>query len=66
GYAGIVHGYRFRSLGNEGHSTALDQVISTMVVQERHLWLDLAQMSDADKVCFLDAPISQASLFGDT
>ncbi|KAL0195227.1 hypothetical protein M9458_008799, partial [Cirrhinus mrigala] len=42
------------------------KVMSTMVVQERHLWLNLAQMSDADKVRFLDAPISQAGLFGDT
>ncbi|KAI2646090.1 Sentrin-specific protease 2 [Labeo rohita] len=45
---------------------SLGQVMSTMVVQERHLWLNLAQMSDADKVRFLDAPISQAGLFGDT
>ncbi|KAL0195456.1 hypothetical protein M9458_009028, partial [Cirrhinus mrigala] len=42
------------------------KVMSTMVVQERHLWLNLAQMCDADKVRFLDAPISQAGLFGDT
>ncbi|KAI2653984.1 Phosphatidylinositol 4-kinase pik1 [Labeo rohita] len=34
------------------------QVMSTVVVQEHHLWLNLAQMSDADKVRFLDAPIS--------
>ncbi|KAL0197604.1 hypothetical protein M9458_006144, partial [Cirrhinus mrigala] len=42
------------------------KVMSTMVVQERHLWLNLAQMSDADHVRFLDALISQAGLFGDT
>ncbi|KAL0168512.1 hypothetical protein M9458_036734, partial [Cirrhinus mrigala] len=35
-------------------------------VQERHLWLNLAEMRDAEKVHFLDAPISQVSLFGDT
>ncbi len=40
--------------------------MSTMVVQERHLWLDLAEMKDVDKARFLDAPISQAGLFGDT
>ncbi|KAL0158577.1 hypothetical protein M9458_046653, partial [Cirrhinus mrigala] len=45
---------------------SLGQVMSTMVVQERHLWLNLPQMSDADKVRFLDAPISQAGLFSDT
>ncbi|KAL0147132.1 hypothetical protein M9458_057656 [Cirrhinus mrigala] len=45
---------------------ALGQVMSTMVVQERHLWLNLAQMSDVDKVRFLDASVSQVGLFGDT
>ncbi|KAI2656006.1 Transposon Ty3-G Gag-Pol polyprotein [Labeo rohita] len=45
---------------------SLGQVMATMVVQERHLWLNLAQMADADKVRFLDAPISQAGLFSDT
>ncbi len=40
--------------------------MSTMVVQERHLWLNLAEMKDIDKARFLDAPISQAGLFGDT
>ncbi|KAI2663570.1 Transposon Ty3-I Gag-Pol polyprotein [Labeo rohita] len=40
--------------------------MSTIVVQERHLWLTLAQMADVDKSRFLDAPISQGGLFGDT
>lgn len=31
--------------------------LSTLVVQEHHLWLNLAKMRDAEKVCFLDAPI---------
>ncbi len=38
--------------------------MSTMVVQERHLCLNLAEMKDVDKARFLDAPISQAGLFG--
>ncbi len=42
------------------------KAMSTMVVQERHLWLNLAEMRDVDKARFLDAPISQAGLFGDT
>ncbi len=42
------------------------KVMSTMVVQERHLWLNLAEMKDVDKARFLDTPISQAGLFGDT
>ncbi len=40
--------------------------MSTMVVQERLLWLNLAEMKDVDKARFLDAPISQAGLFGIT
>ncbi|KAL0170750.1 hypothetical protein M9458_035346, partial [Cirrhinus mrigala] len=47
-------------------SRSLGQVMSNMVVQECHLWLYLAEMRDTDKVRFLDAPVSQASLFGDT
>ncbi|KAL0186640.1 hypothetical protein M9458_018310, partial [Cirrhinus mrigala] len=45
---------------------ALGRVMSTMVVQERHLWLNLAEMRDAEKARFLDAPISQTGLFGET
>ncbi len=45
---------------------SLGKVMSTTVVQERLLWLNLAEMKDVDKACFLDAPISQAGLFGDT
>ncbi|KAL0149293.1 hypothetical protein M9458_055331 [Cirrhinus mrigala] len=41
-------------------SQSLGQVMSTLVVQERHLWLNLAQMADVDKARFLDAPVSQA------
>ncbi|KAL0163691.1 hypothetical protein M9458_039444, partial [Cirrhinus mrigala] len=45
---------------------ALGRAMSTMVVQERHLWLNLAEMRDAEKARFLDAPISQTGLFGET
>ncbi len=45
---------------------SLGKAMSTMVVQERHLWLNLAEMKDVDKARFLDAPISQAGLFSDT
>ncbi len=37
---------------------SLGTAMSTMVVQERHLWLNLAEMKDVDKARFLDAPIS--------
>ncbi|KAL0148328.1 hypothetical protein M9458_056390, partial [Cirrhinus mrigala] len=42
---------------------ALGKAMSTMMVQERHLWLNLAEMRDVEKVRFLDAPISQAGRF---
>ncbi len=42
---------------------ALGQPMSTLVVQERHLWLTLADMRESDKHRFLDSPISQAGLF---
>ncbi len=45
---------------------SLGKAMSTMVVQERHLWLNLAEMKDVDKARFLDAPISQGGLFGVT
>lgn len=40
--------------------------MSNMLVHERHLWLNLAEIRDTDKVRFLDVPISQGGLFGDT
>ncbi len=45
---------------------SLGKAMSTMVVQERHLWRNLAEMKDVNKARFLDAPISRAGLFGDT
>lgn len=38
---------------------ALGRVMSTLVVQEHCLWLNLAEMQDVEKVCFLYASISQ-------
>ncbi len=45
---------------------SLGRAMSTLVVQERHLWLNLADMCEPDKVRFLNAPVCQAGLFGDT
>ncbi len=38
---------------------SLGRAMSTMVVQERHLWLCLADMKEVDKARFLNAPVSQ-------
>ncbi len=43
---------------------AVGRAMSTLEVQERHLWLCLADMRDTDKVRFLNSPVSQTGLFG--
>ncbi|XP_077057746.1 uncharacterized protein LOC143710638 [Siphateles boraxobius] len=43
---------------------SLGLVMSTAVVQERHLWLNLADMRDAERSRLLDSPMYQAGLFG--
>ncbi len=43
---------------------AIGRSMSSLVVLERHLWLMITQMKEADKVPFLDAPVSSGSLFG--
>ncbi|XP_077096768.1 uncharacterized protein LOC143748609 [Siphateles boraxobius] len=43
---------------------SLGLVMSTVVVQERYLWLNLADMRDAERTRLLNAPLSQAGLFG--
>lgn len=45
---------------------ALGEAMSVLVVQKRHLLLNLVEMWDAENVHFLDDPISQGGLFGDT
>ncbi|XP_077069976.1 uncharacterized protein LOC143722468 [Siphateles boraxobius] len=51
--------------GTSVAACAVGLAMSTLVVQERHRWLSLVEMADADKVRFLDSPISQVGLFGD-
>ncbi len=43
---------------------AIGRSMASLVVVERHLWLTLTEIKDADKVPFLDAPISPNGLFG--
>lgn len=45
---------------------SLSQTMSTLVIQERHLWLNQADIRETSKLTFLDSPIFQAGLFGDT
>ncbi|KAL0192436.1 hypothetical protein M9458_010732, partial [Cirrhinus mrigala] len=43
---------------------AIGRSMASLVVLERHLWLTLTEIKDADKVPFLHAPISPTGLFG--
>ncbi len=43
---------------------AIGRSMASLVVLERHLWLTLTEIKDADRVSFLDAPISPSGLFG--
>ncbi|MGL5320809.1 MAG: hypothetical protein ACRDAK_08360, partial [Aeromonas veronii] len=38
--------------------------MASLVVLERHLWLNLTEIKDQDKMAFLDAPVSPSGLFG--
>ncbi len=51
-------------MSDEGYG-AVSGPMSTMVVRERHLWLCLANMKEANKARFLNAPVSQTGIFGD-
>ncbi len=42
---------------------AIGWSMSSLVVLEWHLWLTLTEMKEADKVPFLDAPVSSSNLF---
>ncbi|KAI2662339.1 Gag-Pol polyprotein [Labeo rohita] len=64
--AGTAFCNRLLSRATKVTAQALGRAMSTLMVQERHLWLNLTEMRDAKKVRFLDAPISQVGHFSDT
>lgn len=43
---------------------AIGRSMANLVVLERHLWLNLTEIKESDKVAFLDAPVSPCGLFG--
>ncbi len=43
---------------------AIGHSMSSLIVLERHLCLTMTEMKEADKIPFLDAPVSSGSLFG--
>ncbi len=45
-------------------TTAMGRSMATMVVTERHLWVNLADIGKKEKGFLLDAPVSPSELFG--
>ncbi|KAL0149545.1 hypothetical protein M9458_055072 [Cirrhinus mrigala] len=43
---------------------SIGRSMASLVVPERHFWLTLTEIKDADKVPFLDSPVSPTGLFG--
>lgn len=41
-----------------------DRSMACLVVLECHIWLNLIEIKDEDKVPFLDSPVSTTGLFG--
>ncbi len=44
---------------------AVGRSMAALVAAERHLWLNLTEIREREKVFLLDAPISQCGLFGE-
>ncbi len=63
----VLQVFQAKMLATEeaGLDSAIGRSMSSLVVLvERHLWLTMTEMKEADKVSFLDAPVSSGSLFG--
>ncbi len=45
-------------------ATAMGRSMAAMVVMERHLWVNLADLERKEKGFLLDAPVSPSELFG--
>ncbi len=44
---------------------SVGKAMGFMVVLQRHLWLNLADLKDADRKVLLNAPVTPSGLFGD-
>jgi len=51
-------------LAAKAAAQAIGRNMASLTVAERHLWLTLSEMSEAERSVFLDAPIAPAGLFG--
>ncbi len=50
--------------GTKVTAQAIRRSMASLVVLERHLWLNLTEIKEADKASFLDSPVSPTGLFG--
>ncbi len=55
----------FALMATKRAAQAIGRTMGFMVVQQRHLWLTLADLKDADRKVLLNAPITPSGLFGD-
>ncbi len=55
----------FTLMATKRTAQAIGRTMGFMVVQQRHLWLTLADLKDADRKVLLNAPITPSGLFGD-
>ncbi len=52
------------STRHQNHRPTIGHSRSSLIMLERHLWLMMTEMKEADKVPFLHTPVSSGSLFG--
>ncbi|KAL1278055.1 hypothetical protein QQF64_024728 [Cirrhinus molitorella] len=55
----------FALMATKRAAQAVGKAMGFMVVLQRHLWLNLADLKDADRRVLLNAPVSPSGLFGD-
>ncbi len=55
----------FALMATKRAAQAIGRTMGFIVVQQRHLWLTLADLKDADRKVLLNAPITPSGLFGD-
>ncbi len=55
----------FALMATKRAAQSVGKAMGFMVVLQRHLWLNLADLKDADRKVLLNAPISPSGLFGD-
>ncbi|KAF4114471.1 hypothetical protein G5714_004694 [Onychostoma macrolepis] len=55
----------FALMATKRAAQAMGKAVSFMVILQRHLWLNLADLKNADHKVLLNAPVTPSGLFGD-